>query len=111
MEFTFHYVSILIRSVYRGKDKGGRIYIPLCLYFNYQPESGSLTFHQIYIPLCLYFNDNPEPFVIGCKSIYIPLCLYFNVESLGNPNRGGIFTFHYVSILIVRSQRRKVCAY
>ena len=79
MEFTFHYVSILIRSVYRGKDKGGRIYIPLCLYFNYQPESGSLTFHQIYIPLCLYFNDNPEPFVIGCKSIYIPLCLYFNV--------------------------------
>ena len=32
------------------------IYIPLCIYFNYNVLNWPYAFYQIYIPLCIYFN-------------------------------------------------------
>ena len=59
-----------------------------------------LSFEHIYIPLCLYFNYELGYPVQRREYIYIPLCLYFNnVPELAR--RQYIrFTFHYVSILI-----------
>ncbi len=73
MRFTFHYVSILIISIY----------------------SISYSCINIYIPLCLYFNQNPAEEKEFCEKIYIPLCLYFNPSS---PSLFIFFLFHPLSV-------------
>ena len=59
-EFTFHYVSILIRTT-SAYDNSFFIYIPLCLYFN--PSSPSLfiffLFHPLSVDLSIAINILP----------------------------------------------------
>ena len=78
MDFTFHYVSILI-AVQRSHT--------------FQPR-------HLYIPLCLYFNEKFTAQSYGCIFLYIPLCLYFNLQQEQQVGERSTFTFHYVSILI-----------
>ena len=118
--FTFHYVSIstcvrfhnlnalfhLHSTMYLFQPcfpaycaSLFKIYIPLCIYFNFHANS-LLTFYlylhstmylfqpyhfrnqqmrlSIYIPLCIYFNLNQFTQKFTITVIYIPLCIYFN---------------------------------
>ena len=81
------------------------IYIPLCIYFNYDEGGETIDTVSIYIPLCIYFNlleiiliwylyqnlhstmylfqlvliQKLELWMV----IYIPLCIYFNINCAG----------------------------
>ena len=61
IQFTFHYVSILIRFLHFLKNRNIKIYIPLCLYFN--PSSPSLfiffLFHPLSVDLSIAINILP----------------------------------------------------
>ena len=56
IDFTFHYVSILIRDAVCSSAPVIRLYIPLCLYFNLYTVQKERGISNLYIPLCLYFN-------------------------------------------------------
>ena len=101
LNFTFHYVSILIvqRVLYSGWG--------LTFTFHYvsiliSSESITLflpphfTFH--YVSILIIGVPDVE---ISHYLLYIPLCLYFN-EILGIEKKCNftVFTFHYVSILM-----------
>ena len=65
MAFTFHYVSILIRSAHRHRSSPADFtfhYVSILIAY----ELTGLNHHsRLYIPLCLYFNPSPSP----------PLCI------------------------------------
>ena len=85
--FTFHHVSILI-------------WIPEN--FNYAVNDNTPSSILLYVPLCFHFNRVPSRLFQCFYDLYIPLCLYFNHNDI--LLRSAIiliFTFHYVSILIV----------
>ena len=56
-----------------------KIYIPLCIYFNYPRRLLHPAGIYIYIPLCIYFNQRPPVVSARSSFIYIPLCIYFNL--------------------------------
>ena len=60
-----------------------------------------MMFGRLYIPLCLYFNCSGIRTVYSSEQLYIPLCLYFNqLMATYIKSAENFFTFHYVSILI-----------
>ena len=94
-EFTFHYVSILMKIPYWLYTFLKPIYIPLCLYFNdyTNPSLNSLflfTFHYVSILITTRYS-----IWYFCTFIYIPLCLYFNPSS---PSLFIFFLFHPLSV-------------
>ena len=99
--FTFHYVSILIKTATAKDANVALIYIPLCLYFNINLFIYYVWFNQIYIPLCLYFNAWADHLWSGiCKFTfhYVSILIDREYQKLLNEK---LFTFHYVSILIL----------
>ena len=117
--FTFHYVSISTWTDCCRYSASSRIYIPLCIYFNWtlsdfvnwvkkftfhyvsiSTDSGHsggggssrFTFHYVSISTESYLNRHTR------ENIYIPLCIYFNLRFLNLVIRVYQFTFHYVSI-------------
>ena len=55
----------------------------------------------IYIPICFYFNALNLIFPDLRALIYIPICFYFNHEGSNDLIMKYVFTFQYVSILIM----------
>ena len=78
-----------------------QLYIPLCLYFNGSTPSSWPPSSRLYIPLCLYFNTLLIQSFLLYYLLYIPLCLYFSEERDLRYKVSSLFTFHYVSILIL----------
>ena len=95
------------------------IYIPLCIYFNYNANGGSgapssFTFHYVSISTFCFertyhilhhlhstmylFQLHSRSFILISFIIYIPLCIYFNLLEGFALGLVLVFTFHYVSI-------------
>ena len=75
--FTFHYASILILA-------WSATFAALS-YFTFHYVSILIDFGKykglpiyLYIPLCLYFNSAFSSVTDSMRQLYIPLCLYFN---------------------------------
>ena len=97
-KFTFHYVSISTIKTCQNcvcRLKFTFHYVSISTIY-----ARSLVAQQIliYIPLCIYFNRQPELVLLLLILIYIPLCIYFNRKHGGTAKAHRIFTFHYVSI-------------
>ena len=67
-------------------------------------EYKQITLTEIYIPICFYFNTIRFFTCIICTNIYIPICFYFNAKSFVKSSYVLLFTFQYVSILIVNQR-------
>ena len=93
--FTFHYVSILIRTITFTKGDGTTFtfhYVSIliiCFVF-FHCFSFLFTFHYVSI-LILTKPFNNSRYIL----IYIPLCLYFNPSS---PSLFIFFLFHPLSV-------------
>ena len=124
-DFTFHYVSILMRQRSRTVQRSGQLYIPLCLYFNTGIRTSSHRSKRLYIPLCLYFNRSdtgsdadddyftfhyvsilifiPQEVQRSVLQLYIPLCLYFNMPSC---SASSTAVFLYIPLCLYFNQTR-----
>ena len=103
--FTFHYVSILIESMFTEISDRAVVYIPLCLYFNPSQERcptriQAFTFHYVSILIVFYevmcYIGNEFTFHYVSILIFSLSAPFFLLSS---------FTFHYVSILIKNTPR------